>query len=203
MLWLTGLSGAGKSTIANLVDKRLSVLGRHTTLLDGDNLRHGLNRDLGFTKEARVENIRRVAEVAALFVDAGMIALVSLISPFRSEREMARSLFAAGEFIEIHVATPLAECERRDPKGLYRKARAGELAELHRHRPAVRDAGGAGDLDRHLGAVSRGGLRAHRELPAGAPLPVAGFAPRWSGGGDSAQRGAHQPRRWPPSYLRT
>jgi bifunctional enzyme CysN/CysC len=97
-------------------------------LLDGDNLRHGLNRDLGFTAEARVENIRRVAEVAALFVDAGMIALVSLISPFRSEREMARGLFAAGEFIEIHVATPLSECERRDPKGLYRRARAGELS---------------------------------------------------------------------------
>jgi bifunctional enzyme CysN/CysC len=127
VLWLTGLSGAGKSAIANLVDKRLSELGRHTTLLDGDNLRHGLNRDLGFTKEARVENIRRVAEVARLFVDAGMIALVSLISPLRSEREMARGLLDAGEFIEIHVATPLLECERRDPKGLYRKARAGEL----------------------------------------------------------------------------
>jgi bifunctional enzyme CysN/CysC len=128
VLWLTGLSGAGKSSIADFVDKQLSVLGRHTALLDGDNLRHGLNRDLGFTAEARVENIRRVAEVAALFVDAGMIALVSLISPFRSEREMARGLFAAGEFIEIHVATPLSECERRDPKGLYRRARAGELS---------------------------------------------------------------------------
>ena len=127
MLWLTGLSGAGKSSIANLLDKRLSDLGRHTTLLDGDNLRHGINRDLGFTDEARAENIRRVAEIAKLFVDAGMIALVSLISPFRSEREMARGLLAAGEFIEIHVATPLAECERRDPKGLYRRARAGEL----------------------------------------------------------------------------
>jgi bifunctional enzyme CysN/CysC len=127
VLWLTGLSGAGKSTIANLVDKRLSDLGRHTYLLDGDNLRHGVNRDLGFTQEARVENIRRVAEVARLFVDAGMIAIVSLISPFRTEREMARSLLAAGEFIEIHVATPLAECEQRDPKGLYRRARAGEL----------------------------------------------------------------------------
>jgi bifunctional enzyme CysN/CysC len=127
VLWLTGFSGAGKSAIANLVDKRLSELGRHTAMLDGDNLRHGLNRDLGFTSEARVENVRRVAEVAALFVDAGMIALVSLISPFRSEREMARGLLAAGEFIEIHVATPLLECERRDSKGLYRKARAGEL----------------------------------------------------------------------------
>ena len=127
VLWLTGLSGAGKSSIANLLDKRLSDLGRHTTLLDGDNLRHGINRDLGFTDEARAENIRRVAEIAKLFVEAGMIALVSLISPFRSEREMARALLAAGEFIEIHVATPLAECERRDPKGLYRRARAGEL----------------------------------------------------------------------------
>ena len=114
-------------SIANLLDKRLSDLGRHTTLLDGDNLRHGVNRDLGFSNEARVENIRRVAEIAALFVDAGMIALVSLISPFRSEREMARGRLGAGEFIEIHVATPLDECERRDPKGLYRRARAGEL----------------------------------------------------------------------------
>ena len=128
VLWLTGFSGAGKSSIANLVDKRLSDLGRHTVLLDGDNLRHGLNRDLGFTREERAENIRRVAEVARLFVDAGLIALVSLISPLRSEREMARGLVGAGEFIEIHVATPFAECERRDPKGLYRKARAGELA---------------------------------------------------------------------------
>jgi bifunctional enzyme CysN/CysC len=127
VLWLTGLSGAGKSSVANLVDKRLSDLGRHTYLLDGDNIRHGLNRDLGFTSEARVENIRRVAEVAALFADAGMIVLVSLISPFRSEREMARHLLGPGEFIEIHVATPLAGCERRDPKGLYRRARAGEL----------------------------------------------------------------------------
>ena len=127
VLWFTGLSGAGKSTIANLVDRRLTDLGRHTTLLDGDNLRHGISRDLGFTSEARVENIRRVAEIARLFVEAGMIALVSLISPFRSDRDMARGLLATGEFIEIHVATPLSECERRDPKGLYRRARAGEL----------------------------------------------------------------------------
>jgi bifunctional enzyme CysN/CysC len=127
VLWFTGLSGAGKSTIANLVDRRLTDLGRHTTLLDGDNLRHGISRDLGFTSAARVENIRRTAEIARLFVEAGMMALVSLISPFRSERDMARSLVAAGEFIEIHVATPLPECERRDPKGLYRRARAGEL----------------------------------------------------------------------------
>jgi len=127
VLWFTGLSGAGKSTIANLVDRRLCELGRHTALLDGDNLRHGINRDLGFSNEARVENIRRVAEIAALFVDAGLIALVSLISPFRSDREMARARLEAGEFIEIHVATPLVECERRDPKGLYRRARAGQL----------------------------------------------------------------------------
>jgi bifunctional enzyme CysN/CysC len=127
VLWFTGLSGAGKSTIADLVDRRLAELGRHTALLDGDNLRHGINRDLGFSGAERMENVRRVAEIAALFVDAGMIALVALISPFRSERETARHRVEAGEFIEIHIATPLAECERRDPKGLYRKARAGEL----------------------------------------------------------------------------
>ena len=127
VLWFTGLSGAGKSTIANLVDRRLAELGRHATLLDGDNLRHGINRDLGFTSEARVENIRRTAEIAALFVDAGMIALVSLISPFRGDRDMARRRLDDGEFIEIHVATALSECERRDPKGLYARARAGEL----------------------------------------------------------------------------
>ncbi|CCD95630.1 putative bifunctional enzyme: Sulfate adenylyltransferase (SAT) subunit 1 (N-terminal); Adenylyl-sulfate kinase (APS kinase)(C-terminal)(NodQ/CysNC-like) [Bradyrhizobium sp. ORS 375] len=128
VLWLTGLSGAGKSTIANLVDRRLCELGRHTALLDGDNLRHGINRDLGFTPEARVENIRRVAEIAALFVDAGLITLVSLISPFRADRDSARRRFGDGEFIEIHVATPLSTCEARDPKGLYKRARAGELS---------------------------------------------------------------------------
>jgi len=126
-VWFTGLSGAGKSTIANLLERRLSALGCHTYLLDGDNLRHGLNRDLGFTLEARVENVRRVAEVARLMVDAGLIVLVCVISPFRSEREFARGLFAEGEFVEIFVDTPLEECERRDPKGLYRKARAGEI----------------------------------------------------------------------------
>lgn len=128
VVWLTGLSGAGKSTIANLVESGLSGQGRHTYLLDGDNVRHGLNRDLGFTDEDRVENVRRVAEVAKLMADAGLIVLVSLISPFRAEREMARSIVAAGEFLEIHVDTPLEVCEARDPKGLYRRARAGLIA---------------------------------------------------------------------------
>ena len=127
VLWFTGLSGAGKSTIANLVEKRLQAEGRHTYLLDGDNVRHGLNRDLGFTDADRVENIRRVAEVARLMADAGLIVLVSFISPFRAERQMARSLMAEGEFYEVFVDTALAEAERRDVKGLYRKARAGEL----------------------------------------------------------------------------
>jgi bifunctional enzyme CysN/CysC len=127
VVWLTGLSGAGKSTIANLVEKRLATLGKHTYLLDGDNVRHGLNKDLGFTAQDRVENIRRVAEVAKLMVDAGLIVLVSFISPYRAERRMARELFEAGEFIEVHVDTPLAEAERRDVKGLYAKARAGKL----------------------------------------------------------------------------
>ena len=127
-LWFTGLSGAGKSTIANLLERRLSALGYHTYLLDGDNLRYGLNRDLGFTAEARVENVRRVAEVAHLMVDAGLIVLVCVISPFRGERDFARSLFSEGEFVEVFVDTSLEECERRDPKGLYRKARAGEIS---------------------------------------------------------------------------
>jgi len=126
-IWFTGLSGAGKSTVANLLERRLSSLGYHTYLLDGDNLRHGLNRDLGFTPEARVENVRRVAEVAHLMVDAGLIVLVCVISPFRSEREFARGLFDNGEFLEVFVDTSLEECERRDPKGLYRKARSGEI----------------------------------------------------------------------------
>jgi bifunctional enzyme CysN/CysC len=127
-LWFTGLSGAGKSTVANLLERRLNALGYHTYLLDGDNLRHGLNRDLGFTAEARVENVRRVAEVAHLMVDAGLIVLVCVISPFQSEREFARDLFDEGEFVEVFVDTPLEECERRDPKGLYRKARSGEIS---------------------------------------------------------------------------
>ena len=127
VLWFTGLSGAGKSTIANQVEKRLHARGCHTFLLDGDNVRHGLNRDLGFTDEDRVENIRRVAEVARLMVDAGLIVLVSFISPFRAERQMARELFAEGEFIEVFVDVPLEVAESRDVKGLYRKARAGQI----------------------------------------------------------------------------
>jgi len=127
LMWFTGLSGAGKSTIADQLEKKLHTLGKHTFVLDGDNIRHGLNRDLGFTEADRVENIRRVAEVAKLFVEAGLITLVAFISPFRAEREMARELVAPGEFIEIFVDTPLEVCERRDPKGLYKKARRGEL----------------------------------------------------------------------------
>ncbi len=127
VLWFTGLSGAGKSTIANLVERRLHALGRATYILDGDNVRHGLNRDLGFTDADRVENIRRVAEVAKLMADAGLIVLVSFISPFRAERRMARDMLADGEFIEVFIDTPLAEAEKRDVKGLYKKARAGEL----------------------------------------------------------------------------
>ncbi|MDE2580387.1 MAG: adenylyl-sulfate kinase [Rhodospirillales bacterium] len=127
VLWFTGLSGAGKSTIANLVERRLQALGLHTMSLDGDNIRHGLNRDLGFTEADRVENIRRIAEVAKLFVDAGLIVLVSFISPYRAERNMARERVAVGEFLEIFVDTPVEECRRRDPKGLYARADAGQL----------------------------------------------------------------------------
>ena len=127
VLWFTGLSGAGKSTIANVVERELHARGCHTSLLDGDNLRLGLNRDLGFTEADRVENIRRVGEVARLMSDAGLIVLVALISPFRAERRAARALVEEGEFFEVFVDTPLAVAEARDPKGLYRRARRGEL----------------------------------------------------------------------------
>ncbi|WP_326493823.1 sulfate adenylyltransferase subunit CysN [Rhizobium sp. SL86] len=128
VLWFTGLSGAGKSTVANALEKMLTAQGRHTYMLDGDNLRHGLNRDLGFTAEDRVENIRRTAEVAKLMADAGLIVLVCLISPFRADRETARAMMPEGEFIEIFIDTPISVCAERDPKGLYKKAFAGQLA---------------------------------------------------------------------------
>jgi bifunctional enzyme CysN/CysC len=127
VLWLTGLSGAGKSTIADLVEKQLLAEGRHTMLLDGDNVRHGLNRDLGFTDVDRVENIRRVGEVAKLMAEAGLIVICSFISPFRAERQMVRELIAPTAFLEIFVDTPIAECIRRDPKGLYARAKAGGI----------------------------------------------------------------------------
>jgi bifunctional enzyme CysN/CysC len=127
VLWLTGLSAAGKSTIANLVEKKLIADSKHSYLLDGDNVRHGLNRDLGFTDADRVENIRRIAETAKLMVDAGLIVITSFISPFRSERDTARGLFEPAEFIEVFIDTSLEACEERDPKGLYKKARLGEI----------------------------------------------------------------------------
>jgi bifunctional enzyme CysN/CysC len=126
-LWLTGLSGAGKSTIANLLEKQLFASGRHTYILDGDKIRQGLNRDLGFSEDDRVENMRRAMEVARLFVDAGLVVIVTFISPYRAERNHARSRFEPDEFVEIHIDAPLEECERRDPKGLYAQARRGEL----------------------------------------------------------------------------
>jgi bifunctional enzyme CysN/CysC len=127
VLWFTGLPGAGKSTIANLVEANLNARGIHSILLDGDNIRHGLNKNLGFTETDRVENIRRVGEVARLMTEAGLIVLCSFISPFRAERQMVRERLAEGEFIEIFVDAPLAECIARDPKGLYRRALAGEI----------------------------------------------------------------------------
>lgn len=130
VLWFTGLSGAGKSTLANALEKYLHELGVHTYLLDGDNIRHGINRDLGFSPQDRTENIRRIGEVARLFVDAGVIVLTAFISPFQADRELARSLVAEGEFIEIHLDCSLEACEQRDPKGLYQKARNGEIKEF-------------------------------------------------------------------------
>jgi len=127
LLWFTGLSGAGKSTVANALDYALFKMGKHTFLLDGDNVRHGLNKDLGFSDIDRVENIRRIGEAAKLFSDAGLIVLSAFISPFKSDRQIVRSLFLEGEFIEVFVSTPLTVCEERDPKGLYKKARAGEI----------------------------------------------------------------------------
>jgi bifunctional enzyme CysN/CysC len=127
VLWFTGLSGSGKSTIANELEKQLFDMGHRTYVLDGDNVRHGLNKNLGFTQEDRIENIRRVAEVAKLMVDAGLIVITTFISPYRADREMARALFENGEFFEIFVNTPLEVCEQRDPKGLYKKARKGEI----------------------------------------------------------------------------
>lgn len=127
VLWFTGFSGSGKSTVANALEQRLAELKQHTYLLDGDNVRHGLNKDLGFSDDDRIENIRRIGEVAKLFVDAGLIVVTAFISPFRSERQMVRELVEDNEFIEIHMNTPLDTCEQRDPKGLYKKARAGEI----------------------------------------------------------------------------
>lgn len=130
ILWFTGLSGSGKSTIANAVEEMLFNLKKHSYLLDGDNIRYRLNKDLGFSKEDRVENIRRIGEVSKLFIDAGLIALTAFISPFREDREIVRELVTEGEFIEVFVDTPLEVCEQRDPKGLYAKARKGEIAEF-------------------------------------------------------------------------
>jgi adenylylsulfate kinase len=130
LLWFTGLSGAGKSTIANAVDRALYERGYHTFLLDGDNVRHGLSKDLGFSDADRIENIRRIGEVSKLFTDAGLIVLSAFISPFASDRQMVRDLFAPGEFIEVFMDTPLEICEARDPKGLYKKARAGKIQQF-------------------------------------------------------------------------
>jgi len=127
ILWFTGLSGSGKSTLANALERRLYDEGHHSYLLDGDNVRHGLNKDLGFSDKDRIENIRRIGEVAKLFVDSGLIAMTAFISPFRSDREMVRALVKEGEFVEIFVDTPIEVCESRDPKGLYKKARAGQI----------------------------------------------------------------------------
>lgn len=130
VLWFTGLSGSGKSTIANALDNQLHQLGHHTYLLDGDNVRHGLNKNLGFSPEDRAENIRRIGEVAKLFVDAGLIVMTAFISPYQEDRDNVRALFEEGEFLEVFVDTPLEVCEARDPKGLYKKARAGVIKQF-------------------------------------------------------------------------
>jgi adenylylsulfate kinase len=127
ILWFTGLSGAGKSTVADAVEQKLFELGHHTYLLDGDNVRHGLNKDLGFSDADRVENIRRIGEMAKLFADAGLIVMSAFISPFRSDRQMVRDLVKEKEFVEVYISTPLSTCEERDPKGLYKKARSGQI----------------------------------------------------------------------------
>jgi bifunctional enzyme CysN/CysC len=130
VIWFTGLSGSGKSTLANALDRALHKAGKHTYILDGDNIRHGLNRDLGFSDKDRVENIRRIAEVSKLMLDAGLIVITAFISPFKREREMAKSLIGADNFLEVYVSTPLQVCEQRDVKGLYKKARAGEIPNM-------------------------------------------------------------------------
>lgn len=130
VLWFTGLSGSGKSTIANLLEQKLTAQDKHTYLLDGDNIRHGLCGDLGFTAQDRVENIRRISEVSKLFVDAGMIVITAFISPFRADRAFCRNLLAEGEFVEVFVDTPIEVCEQRDPKGLYKKARSGDIKDF-------------------------------------------------------------------------
>ncbi|RXE46008.1 adenylyl-sulfate kinase [Chromohalobacter israelensis] len=130
LLWFTGLSGSGKSTIAGLVEEKLHAMGKRTYLLDGDNVRHGLNRDLGFSDRDRVENIRRIGEMSRLFVDAGMVTLAAFISPFRADRDAVRELMEAGDFVEVFIDTPLATCEQRDPKGLYQRARMGQIKDF-------------------------------------------------------------------------
>ena len=182
VVWLTGLSGAGKSTIANLVEGWLALRGCHTYLLDGDNVRHGLNKDLGFTAADRVENIRRVGEVARLFVDAGVIVICSFISPFRAEREAVRGLLDDSEFIEIHVTAPLEVCERRDPKGPLCQEPRGTVAELHRHRFTLRGAGKSRPCSRHDVSPGCGARPARRRIVAIPRCGAAGSgrrAPRW------------------------
>ena len=177
VLWFTGLSGSGKSTIANLVEKKLAALGRHTFLLDGDNVRHGLSRDLGFTEADRIENIRRIGEVARLMADAGLIVLTAFISPFRAERELVRRMLPEGEFTEIFVDTPLAEAEKRDPKGLYAKARSGEIVNFTGIDSPYEPPETAGDPDRHDQADAGSGGRPDRREAAGPRSLIAGAVP--------------------------